>query len=224
MAGTGTQQLQRAQQFGMFDVLNPESNPALQASIQSAIRPVTQAYLDPGGVLAQIRSDSGAAGQYGGSRMGLAEGVAAGRYADTIGDIATNRTNEAYNKGLDVFSRTLALTPSTYGAMMTPANVVSGVGAQQEGYAQNQADYEAQARQWGLNAPWAALQNYANIVYGGSAPGTTTTGTTAQPNRVVSALGGAMTGYAAAGALTTSGFAVNPLIGAGIGLMMGLFS
>ena len=219
---TTVPQLAQAQQFGMFDVLNPASNPALQGSIEAAIRPVTQAYTDPGGVLSTIRADSMNAGQYGGSRMNLAEGVAGGRYLQTIGDISATRTSDAYNKGLDTFSRTMALTPQNMQAALMPAQAMSAVGTQQEQYGQQGEDYAAAVRQWGMNAPWAALQNYANVVYGGSAPGTMTTGMSSGggTSKAMSALGGAAMG-ASIGSVVPG---VGTLIGAGIGLMMGLFS
>ena len=43
------------------------------------------------------------------------------------------------------------------------------------GLTQEQANYDANARMWGLNAPWAPLQNYASIVYGGANPSTVST-------------------------------------------------
>ena len=154
--------------------------------------------------------------------MNLAEGVAGGRYLQTIGDISATRTSDAYNKGLDTFSRTMALTPQTMQASLMPAQAMSAVGTQQEQYGQQGEDYAAAVRQWGMNAPWAALQNYANVVYGGSASGTTTTGMSSGggTSKAMSALGGAAMG-ASIGSVVPG---VGTLIGAGIGLMMGLFS
>src|SRR3990172_5651172 len=52
------QQTMGANQFGMGAVLFPESNPALRGYMDAAIRPVTEAYTDPGGVFRNIRTGS----------------------------------------------------------------------------------------------------------------------------------------------------------------------
>lgn len=212
-------QLGRAQTFGLEGALDVDNNPYLQKAIAGAQRSVTQQYMDPGGVMAGLRADAGNAGQYGGSRQGLAQGVAAGRYLDTIGDIATDMSSDAYSKGLDTFSRTLLTSPQTFQTALTPGNMLSAVGQQQEGYTQQQNEFEAAMREWGMNAPWSALQNYANIVFGGSAPGTTTTTTGGGSSRAMTALGGAAMGASLAPMLGLTG-----PVGAGIGLMLSLFS
>lgn len=228
LTGANTQQtlanqLAAGQQFGMFDVLNPANNPSLQASIDAAIRPVTQRYMDAGGVMSQVRDQATMAGGFN-TRSDIATGLAARGYLDTIGDIATNRTQAAYDKGLDTFSRTMALAPQNIAAQATPAQTVSAVGAQQEGYQAQTNDYDAAAREWSMNAPWMALQNYANIVYGGSAPGTTSTSTGQSSGGGTSSAMGAL-GGAASGAMIGSSFGPwGTAIGAGVGLMMGLFS
>lgn len=166
--------MNNAVQFGLWDVLFPQSNPALQASIDSAIRPITQSYTDTGGVMSQIRDGSVGAGQFGSSRQGVAEGIAAGRYADAIGDVSSRMANENYQKGLDTFSRTLAFAPQALQSGLMPSNILSGIGAQKEMQGQDIEQYLADARMWELNAPWAPLQNYANIVFGGATPSTST--------------------------------------------------
>jgi hypothetical protein len=164
--------MNRAVRFGLNDVLYPSTNPALQDTINAAIRPITESYVDPGGVMSQIRSGAVAANQYGGSRQGIAEGIAAGRYADAIGDTAAKIATEGYGKGLDTFSRTLAFAPQALEAGMLPANVLGAVGAQNEALTAEMEQYAANARMWGLNAPWTPLQNYASIVFGGANPTT----------------------------------------------------
>jgi hypothetical protein len=213
--------LPQAQQFGLQGVLDPSSNANLQKYIESAVRPITESYLDPGGVMSQIRSDFGAGQSGGSSRQALAEGVAAGRYANAVGDTTSKIVQGAYDKGLDTFSRTLALTPQTMNSLTTPASTLGAVGATQEGYQQAQNDYAANSRMWDLNAPWLPVQNYANIVFGGASPGTTTTQTGALPQRnyVAGALGGAATGAAVGSMIPGVGTAV----GAGAGLLMSLF-
>lgn len=192
-------QLMDATKFGLSDVMNVNSNPYLQASIAAAVRPITESYTDAGGVLSNIRSNAiGNGGQGQSTRQGIAEGLAAGRYASAIGDTAARVASEGYGQGLDTFSRTLGLTPQTMSAMNMPASTYGAIGAQNEALRQAQENYAAESRNWDLNSAWTPLQNYANIVYGGTGP-TSTTSTTSgggnSSNPVMSAAGGALAGF-----------------------------
>ena len=191
-------QINQGVNYGLTGAMDVQNNPYLQKAIAAAVRPINEQYTDAGGVMSTIRSNAGQAGQYGGSRQGIAEGIAAGRQADAIGDVSSQMASNAYNKGQDTFSKTLMFAPQALEAGMTPVNWLSGVGAQQENLAQEVENYNANARMWGLNAPWTPLQNYASIVYGGATPGTTTSTQYQSGNR--SALG-----QAAGGALTAAG-------------------
>jgi hypothetical protein len=217
---TGVGLMNQGLNYGLSGAMDVQNNPYLQSAISAALRPVTQSYVDPGGVLSSIRTNATEAGQFGGIRQGMAEGIAAGRYSQNAMDMASGMANDAYKTGQDTFSRTLALAPQTLQAANIPVNTLSGVGSQKENLGQEQANYDANARMWGLNAPWAPLQNYASIVYGGANPSTTSTseGPAQSSGGVRGALGGA-----ASGALTGMAVpGVGPLIGAGLGGLAGL--
>jgi len=218
-------QLAAATQFGLGDVLDVNSNPYLQAAMDASNRQITQSYTDPNGVMSQIRTSSMLNGGQGNStRQGIAEGVAAGRYAQAIGDNSARIASEGYGQGLDTFAKTLGLTPQTMAAYNMPAQAYGAVGAQNEAMAQAQENYAAAGRDWDLNSSWVPLQNYANIVYGGTQPSgsTTTSQMDAQrSNPLMGAAGGAMAG-AQLGSIV-------PGIGTGIGaiggaILGGLFS
>jgi hypothetical protein len=167
--------MQNAVNWGLTQAQDPANNPYLQNAITAAVRPITESYTDSGGVMSQIRDGAGMAGQYGSSRQGIAEGLAAGRYADAVGDTSAKLSYDAYEKGLDTFAKTLAFAPEAMNAGMTPSTWLSGVGAQQENYQQELENYQAASREWGLNAPWLPVQNLAQIVLGLNPTGTTTT-------------------------------------------------
>jgi hypothetical protein len=219
------QLMANATTFGLGDVLNPASNPGLQGSINAAVRPITESYTDPGGVFSQIRTGAIGDGGYGrNTRQGIAEGIAAGRYADAVGDATSKITNENYQAGLDTFTKVLGLSPSTEQAMLTPAQLQSSVGAQNETQQQLLNDYASQAKQWELNADWLPLQNWANIVYGGSSPGSTATSTGGNASRsspLMGAMGGAMSGWALGSSIGSIGGPMGAIGGAILG---GLFS
>lgn len=100
-AGGATQQGTQ----GAFDAMNtlqaagdPANNQYFQSALQSAIRPVTEQFREQ--VLPGIQSAGNSVGQFGGSRQGIAEGLASRGYMDTIGDISANMGNQAYAQGL----------------------------------------------------------------------------------------------------------------------------
>lgn len=207
--------LTQATQFGLGDVLYPESNPALQATLDTATRRIGQQYTDPGGVLSNIRTNFTTGNTAGtGTRESIAGGIAGREYLNTIGDVTGNILNNAYNKGLDTFSRTMALAPQTMQTQLMPATTIGAVGQQNEAYAENQ-------RQFDLNSPWMALSPYADTVMGFSNPSTQSQATVPGPQKnPMAPLGGAMMG-ASLGAIIPG---VGPIAGAGAGLLLSLFS
>lgn len=77
---------------------DPTTNPYFQGTLAASLRPVTQAFQEE--ILPGIRTNFGAMGQYGGSRQGIAEGLAAGRANQQMADIAASMGNQAYSQGL----------------------------------------------------------------------------------------------------------------------------
>lgn len=175
--------LNQSVNYGLTGAMDVQNNPYLEQAMQAAIRTNTNNFTDPGGVLSQLRTGAQDAGQFGGSRAGIAEGVATGRLNQTNADTVASMGSAAYDKGLDTMTKTMMFAPQALEAGMTPVNWLSGVGAQKENLGSEQANYEAAARMWGLNAPWAPLQNYANIVFGGASPGTTSESSTTSGKR-----------------------------------------
>ena len=97
--------------------LNPSTNPALQAAITAATRPMTEALTED--ILPAIRGEAVTTGNFGSSRQGIAEGLAAGRTQRQIGDTAAGIANEGYKSGLDAMTKSygdiLGTAASTYG-------------------------------------------------------------------------------------------------------------
>lgn len=209
-------QVQNAQTYGLTTAMDVENNPYLASAVQGAINPITQSFTDTGGVMSGIRDAGTNSGQFGSSRQGVAEGIAAGRYAQAIGDVSSQMYSDAYNKGQDTFARTLALAPQTLEMASTPVNWLSTVGAQKEDLAQQQEQYLADASMWDINSQWAPLNNLANLIYGGgSSTATMTSNTPAPPsNRAGGALGGAAVGTAI---LPGWGTAIGAALGALVG-------
>ncbi len=214
--------MQQGIQFGLSDIVNGK-DPTLDRAIEASVRPITQAYTDPGGVLSQQRTEMNNNNMLGSTRDVMMQGIMGGRYMDAVGDTAAKLAAASRTDTLNTFAKTLGLAPSVSQAATQPAQMLSAVGNQNELLQQAQLDKEAQDRLWGINYPWMNLNNYANIVYGGANPGTTSTnsgGATQGRSATMGVLGGAAAG-ASMGAMAGPWGAV---AGAVIGGMMGAMS
>lgn len=154
------------------------SNPFLRGAMEAALRPLGEQFTQAGGTLSNIRSDAGGAGQPGGSRQGIAEGIAMRSLSNTMGDVVSKMGSDAYGKGLDASTKAIAVSPAALSAIATPVSWESAIGQQQDMRAQQALNREADVTQWGMNADWTPLRNYANIIYGGGSSGSTSTANT----------------------------------------------
>jgi len=165
-------------QFGLADVLDIARNKNLQAAKQASADQLMQSFTQAGGPLANIRSGAMASGGYGGSRQGIAEGLAMKGLASATANANANLDNSAYNAGLQTFNSTINSLPTLLQSLQAPAMTMAGVGANTEGYQQGQENYNANVRDFNVNKDWAPLQQMAQLLYGGMTPGSSTSGRT----------------------------------------------
>lgn len=190
------QALQQANQgYATGDLLDVNNNPALQGYLDAATRQIMQQYTDvisPG-----ITGQAAAVGGIGSSRQGIAEGLAAGRTQQAVGDTTAQILNSAYGQGLNATMQAQGLSPAIARMMTLPANVT-----QQQAGLQYGLDTEND------QAALARLEAYKNLIGGGGYGGSsTTTGPATQTGGVAGALGGAAAGAGIVGALTAEGMA-----------------
>lgn len=224
LAGTGgpleqlNANLMNATNWGLTKAIDPANDPGFQGVLSGALRQVENKYTDPGGVMSQIRGNFTAGNSGGAStREGIASGIAGREYLNTVGDVTSRMYSDAYGKGLDTFARTMALAPQNASMLMQPANLISAVGAQNEAY-------DERRRMWEAESPWMAFNPYASAVMGMSNPSTQTTATApgAQKNPMAP-LGMAMMGATLGSAFGPPGSMMGTMVGAGAGLVLGLF-
>jgi hypothetical protein len=180
-------------------------------------------------LLPGIRSGAVASGQLGGSRQGIAEGLAARGTSEATGDALAALYSDAYGQGLDAQGRALAVGPQTMQASMMPSQAVGQVGQFYRGQDEMALQSDMDRYNYNEQLPYQNLSNYMNVLQG--APwGSSTTGQGPKGNPITGALGGAMMGAAIPGMLGPAGMglmAANPaawpfmLGGAALG---GLFS
>ncbi len=163
----------------LLNAPNVASNPVLQQYIQAALRPLEQSLTQ--NILPGIRGEAGTTGNVGGSRQGIAEGLALQEFTRQGADVSTRIMQDAYARGLQAALGALGQTQNVFGAALAPSAAVGAVGAERRTLGQAQAD-----------APFTAAQRYLSLIsdnYGGT---TTTPG--AQGNPLLGALGGALVG------------------------------
>jgi hypothetical protein len=215
--GPGTQLANAATtsaQFNLGPGRDVATNPYLQSAITGAIRPVYEQLTEVG--LPAIRRGADAAGQVGGSRQAIAEGLAVGRATRSAGDIAAQMASRGFETGTENALKTLALTPSVLGAGAVPAQQLDVIGAQNRALEQARIDEGVARHNFAQNLPWLQVQNLSEALRGSFGGTSTTTGPAPRTDPAMAALGGAAMGYGAAQA-GLMGASVTGPIGAAIG-------
>jgi hypothetical protein len=105
-------------------MLNPASNPYLAGAYAAAAEPITQNYQNV--VLPGITTNAMTSGAYGGSRQGVAQGMASNDYLRQLGNLASTMYGNAYSQGTQ---QALQAGTSLLGAQQT--GQLAGLGAQQ---------------------------------------------------------------------------------------------
>ena len=206
--------------FNLNNARDVNQNPYLQTAIQAAINPVIQNATDVGGMMYNIGDQALGAGQWGGTRQGVAEGIAASRLNQQVGDIAASMANRGYETGLDASGRALALAPQTQMAQAAGPQMLDAVGQQQRQFQQETIDDKIARWNFEQNKDAQKLSNFQQFVmgqYGGSSSGTSPS---TRMNPLMAAGGGALAG-AAVGAEIGVGYGG---WGAGIGAALGLLA
>lgn len=138
------QKLIDSTQSGFNTAMNPQQNPMLQRAMQAAINPITQNYQE--NVLGGITDQAVQAGQHGGSRQGIAEGIAGREYLQQVGDVATNMAFQDYTGGQERMLNAMNQAPTVANLGMMPAEIQQSLGLQSQ------------------NDPWAQLQRQQQLV------------------------------------------------------------
>lgn len=181
--------------------LDPSTNPALAAYQSSAVQPI---YDNLNSVtLPQLASGAstgsgGISANVGGSREGIAQGIATRSANNAAGATEANIANSGYNSGLQALIQGISAAPTTAAAQTIPGVTQSTVGDVQQQQTQAELTAQTQADQFAQWLPYlksSLLTQAASSTPGGSA--TSTGSTNSDPSLLSSIVGGA----AAAGGL-----------------------
>ena len=200
-------QIAQAQKTQAFlsnpNLLSPDSNPYLKASVEAALHPIQDNYSQ---IIAPSENATAAAsGAYGGSRQGIVQALNAQNEGRQVADTSAQMYSGAYQQGLNTMLSALGQSGNTAKLGLLPSSIYGSIG-----------NIEQQQRQRELNNPYNNLAMWGNLIGAGKGQVTTSPTSTVSPG--ASALGGAATG-AAMGSEIYPGWGT--LIGAGIGAVGG---
>lgn len=208
--------------FNMTAGRDVRTNPYLQSAIDAAVRPLTRQFTETGGDLSQGRDAATAAGQFGGSRHGIAEGIATRGYLDKVGDVASTMASRGYEMGATAANQASALVPQTNQALLGQAQTSDAVAQQRTAYTQAAIDDAIAKWNFEQNLPGAKLAQFQSLVqgnYGGQSAGTQTGTSGSRSSGIAGMLGGAAAGASLASA-GVFGTGVSAGMGAGMGALL----
>lgn len=194
------------------NVWDPAHNAGLKGAIDASVRPITQNLTET--QLPALRGESVATGNFGGSRQGIAEGLASGRASQAIGDTASKVAQNEYETNVNAQMKALGLLPQTQDAQLASARTTSGVGDVRQAMEQARLGENVNNFNYDQLAPFLQSKDILSLLQGLPGGETHATGNTPQSNPWMPALGGAASG-------ATLGTALMPGIGTGLGALGG---
>lgn len=145
-------------------MLNPDSNPYLSRYADAMARPITQNLTER--ILPSIRGGAINAGQYGGSRQGIAEGIASRGASEAIGDRTAQLYSSAYGQGLNAMQGAAGMLPGYAQANLGIAEAAPRLGNAAFNLQRLPADAMVEAGMGRTMLPWQILQNYMGAIRG----------------------------------------------------------
>lgn len=139
---------------------DPSRNPYLPGAIEAAIRPVFENLTRS--VLPNIRNEAVGVGGYGGSRQGIAEGLATSDATRQAMDLSGNIMNNAWQFGNSQANQAMQLAPMIQGLQTAPSEIIGSVGAQQRAYEQALLDQLSSTYEYNQRLPYMNLAEYGN--------------------------------------------------------------
>lgn len=169
--------------------------------------------------LPQIRTGAINAGQYGGSRQGIAEGLAMGEASKALANSAAQTQLGAYDQAVRQQAMGAGAYPGALQMGFTPGSMLQNFGGVLQGQDQAMIAENAARFGWPYTEPWGRMQNYVSSVAGvplGAAGSSTSKTTSDAGGGGSSLLGTGILGLSAANSLLG-----NTGILAGLGLLGG---
>ena len=224
-----------AGQAAQLAAVDPQNNPFFQSAVRSSIEPVFDALMRR--ALPAVRGNAISTGGFGGSRQGIAEGLAISDATRQALQTTAQLGNQAYQTGVQAAGRATALAPTVQQAAATAPGTLARVGEANRAYQQILLDTAKQKFMEQQQRPYENLAWYAGMVGNPLGSAITKTAPGPQSSPLSGALGGAALGASVlaptaavlGGAPLSSGAALfgmsNPLTlpMVGLGALLGAF-
>lgn len=189
--------------------LDPGSNPYVQNAVKAATDPIFQNLAQSTIPGQQATGAAGSGVNYGGSREGVAEGLATQGAQRAAGQTAAGIENTALGQGLSATGQAIGQAPTTAASLALPGTATSAVGDVQQQQQQNVLNANNQAAMLQYMLPLLQAQYLtqgAASLPGGSTSSTGQTTQEAAPWQIAAGsaagLGSLMGGTSATGATT----------------------
>lgn len=192
-----------------------ENNVGLRSAIDAATRPIQQNLMES--TLPSIRGGAQTAGGFGGSRQGIAEGLASGRASQAIGDTGAKLAQDAYSTNVEAQMKAMGLLPQTQAAQSAEGLALSGVGDVRQAMAQALLGEQVNNFNWDQMAPFLQSKEIMSLLSGIPGGSTVSTGSTPQGNPLMGALGGAAAGASLGSAIFPG---IGTAVGGGLGALL----
>ncbi len=157
----------------MLSAPDAANNPFVQAMIGEQANVLNRNLTE--NLLPAIQSGAIGAGQLGGSREGVASGIAMRGTQDALARAAAQTQLDAYGKGLAQQQYGLGATPSMVGLGQIPAQMLAGIGDIRRGEAQREIDEDIARFEFEQREPWDRMSQWVSPYQSMSQPYTTTT-------------------------------------------------
>lgn len=111
-----------------MDMLDINKNKYAAGAMDAAIRPLQESFSEV--QLPGISQEAVTAGGFGGSRQGIAEGIASGKLSQAIGDTTSKMGSDLYGQNLANLTKMMALGPQVMQGATQGAQTLGAVGSQ----------------------------------------------------------------------------------------------
>lgn len=182
-------------QQGLFGAMDAPTNIAQDPAVQAMMGAQRQEAMDvlQRNILPSIDAGAVAAGQLGGSRQGIAQGLAAGEAQKALAQGQAQTMLGAYGPAMQAATAARTLMPQALQIGMMPGQVMMDIGSQRQAMNQRRIE-EAMQRYYYPRESERDRLSWLSSILGGASPYAAQTQTQPGSSPLAGALGGALTG------------------------------
>lgn len=151
-----------ADQLLSGQTLDPRTNPGFSGVVSAATRPAIESFSQD--VVPQLTSQAIASGAYGGSRNGIALGLAADRLGQSLQDTTSNLAYSNFQAERQRQLQAPSLLGAAYSLDQQPFQTASALGAERQGFAQDAINENYQLDQLARTQPFQSVGQFGSLL------------------------------------------------------------